>query len=424
MRLAPKLTTDHCAYNIPMQKIPLHIPPVNFEDFLYDLPARRIASYPLRDRDQSRLLHYHRGGIHHRHFYEIDRLLPDNSLLFFNDTKVIPARLHFQKSTGALIEIFLLQPEFPSRVISQAMQQTGHCVWSCMIGNLRRWPEGMVLEKTLGVKGKMVCLRAELKDRADKKVQFSWDDAVSFVDIVEAFGEVPLPPYLKRAVEEGDKAGYQTVYSKLEGAVAAPTAGLHFSRDVLNRLGKKGIAMDFLTLHVSAGTFQPVKDKNVLAHPMHSEQVQVSRQNITNLLAPEKKVIAVGTTSMRTLESLYWFGVKLLTGDEASFTIEKLYPYQFDANLPSRQEAMGAVLDHMDQKGIELIQGETEIFIFPGYHFKVCEGLVTNFHMPGSTLILLVAAFAGPDWRNIYQSALENDYRFLSYGDSSLLLPQ
>lgn len=408
-----------------MQNIPLHLPPINFEDYLYDLPEERIASYPLKDRDQSKLLLYRQGQIHHQHFYEIDQILPENALLFFNDTKVIPARLHFQKTTGATVEIFLLQPEAPSSVINQAMQQTGRCEWSCMIGNLKRWKEGTLLKKQLQINGKEILVEAKLTNRDEKRVQFSWaDSTVRFVDIVEAAGEVPLPPYIKRNAEKGDKSSYQTIYSRMEGAVAAPTAGLHFSEAILERLRAKGVAMDFLTLHVSAGTFQPIKEKNVVEHPMHSEQVQITRQNLENLIKTGKKVIPVGTTSMRTLESLYWFGVKLLSEEDQDFKISKLYPYQFSGKkLPTKQEAVKFVLDYMDSRQTDTLLGDSEIFIFPGYKFKICEGLITNFHMPGSTLILLVASFIGKDWKKVYQEALENDYRFLSYGDSSLLLP-
>lgn len=401
------------------------IPPIHYEDFLYKLPEERIASYPLKNRDESKLLLYKSGEIQHHHFHEIEVLLPKNSLLFFNNTKVIPARIPFKKDTGAKIELFLLQPEVPSKEIHKVMQVKGGCEWSCMIGNLKRWKEGTALQKELFTHSQKVCLSASLINKAKKLVRFEWNDGdTRFVDIVEAAGEVPLPPYIKRKPVEADKGSYQTVYSREEGAVAAPTAGLHFTENIITKLRARGVITDFLTLHVSAGTFQPIKEKNILSHPMHVEQMQTSRQNLVNLLKPNKNIIPVGTTSMRTLESLYWFGVKLLKEGDETFKVQKLYPYQFlEDELPGKHEAIQAILGHMDNYKTDTLFGETEIFIFPGYKFKLCEGLITNFHMPGSTLILLVAAFTGKDWRKIYRQALENDYRFLSYGDGSLLLP-
>jgi S-adenosylmethionine:tRNA ribosyltransferase-isomerase len=399
------------------------IAPINYEDYLYELAEERIAKHPLEQRDASKLLVYKQGEIRHQTFRQIESVLPENAHLVFNNTKVIPARLYFQKKTGAIIEVFLLHPEAPSRVISQAMTQTSFGVWSVMIGNLRKWKDGDVLERELEVRGQKVVLKAKLQDRENKLIRFEWENPeVRFVDLIEAAGEVPLPPYMNRKPGEEDKPRYQTVYSQKEGAVAAPTAGLHFTNEVIESIKAKGITTDYLTLHVSAGTFQPIKEKNVIEHPMHSEQIEVSRQNIEKLLDPERKIFAVGTTSMRTMESLYWFGVKLLKGEEKIFKIDKLMPYAFkEEELPTRQQSMQAILDFMEEQQINELLGETEIFIFPGYTFRMCEGLVTNFHQPGSTLILLVAAFVGEDWRKIYQQALENDYRFLSYGDSSVL---
>nr|WKN35034.1 S-adenosylmethionine:tRNA ribosyltransferase-isomerase [Tunicatimonas sp. TK19036] len=395
----------------------------------YPLPDERIAKHPLAHRDQAKLLVYQQGKIQDQHFYNLPDWLPEKSCLCFNNTKVIPARLHFRKPTteqglGALIEVLLLHPIAPSTVMSQAMSATQTAIWECMIGNLKKWKADQEILLTLPIKGKDITLRATLADRTQKHVQFQWDGDASFAEVVEAAGKVPLPPYLHRESTEEDRQRYQTVYSKTQGAVAAPTAGLHFTDDVLEQLRKKGVTFNELTLHVGAGTFQPIKEDNIQNHAMHSEQMVVSRENIEMLLNPSGPVMAVGTTSLRTMESLYWFGVLLSHQPEAAFQIPKLYPYQHEADqLPSRNESMQMIREYMDRKGLETLVGETEIFIFPGYIFRVCQGLITNFHLPKSTLILLIAAFVGDDWNTIYQYALEHDYRFLSYGDSSLLFP-
>ncbi len=402
---------------------------LRLEDFQYELPNEKIAKHPLSQRDQAKLLVYANGKIQDNIFNEITEILPENANLFFNNTKVIPARLQFRKEPnqheqGALIEIFLLNPEIPSHIISQTMRATAHCVWKCMIGNMKKWKEGTTLRQNISIKGQALVLTAKLINRDEKLVAFEWDgDECHFVEVVEAAGKVPLPPYLRREATSEDKNRYQTVYSQLEGAVAAPTAGLHFTDEILENVRQNGMTTNFLTLHVSAGTFQPIKTRNPEEHPMHNEQIVITKSNLLSLLQPEKKVIAVGTTSMRTLESLYWYGVKLLKKGDPRFLIEKLMPYGYHDNLPDRQEAFEAILQYMHQRNIEQLIGETEIFIFPGYQFRVCQGLVTNFHLPGSTLILLVAAFIGPDWQQIYKYALDNNYRFLSYGDTSLLLP-
>lgn len=398
---------------------------VNPADFSYELPDERIARHPLEQRDHSKLLHYKGGEINHLRFDGLPALLPDNAFLFFNDTKVIPARIIFYKETGARIELFLLHPVAPSRMVQEAMQVEGSCVWQCMVGNYKKWKDEQVLSLDLDLGGKTVPLKAQIKDREAMEIELSWEaPGVKLVDVVEAAGQVPLPPYIDREVTEEDKPRYQTVYSSNAGAVAAPTAGLHFTDEVLARLEAKGVGRDFLTLHVSAGTFQPIKAERVTEHPMHSEQILINRENLRNLLVADRFIIATGTTSMRTLESLYWYGVKLLRGEGTDFHIPKLYPYGHgDAALPAMQEAMQAVLSHMEAVGAEQITGETEIFIFPGYTFRVCQGLITNFHLPGSTLILLIAAFVGENWRKIYEEALQGGYRFLSYGDSSLLMP-
>ncbi|EPR67817.1 S-adenosylmethionine:tRNA ribosyltransferase-isomerase [Cyclobacterium qasimii] len=392
------------------------------QDYYYELPEEFIAKYPLEQRDKSKLLYYENGTIRHEKFSGIAGLIPENSQLVFNNTKVIPARLHFQKATGARIEIFLLNPILPSSLIQQSMESTGPVTWKCMIGNLKRWKENELLTSQIEIDSITYNLEAKLIDRENRAVELNWNPKdKSFASIVEASGEVPLPPYLNRAAEEGDKLRYQTVYSDKEGAVAAPTAGLHFTDKTLTVLTSKGISLEYLTLHTGAGTFQPIKHDNVIEHPMHSEQMVFSKQNIQNLIAAKGNIIAVGTTSMRSLESLYWFGVNLLLGKSDKFHIEKLDPYHEYSSLPDKNESLKAILDWMEKNELVQLIGTTEIFIFPGYQFKLCNGLVTNFHQPGSTLILLVAAFTHGNWKEIYQEAITNKYRFLSYGDSSLL---
>ena len=386
------------------------------KDYTYELPENRIAQYPLEQRDQSKLLVYEDGKINHSRFISLPELLPSQSTLFFNDTKVIPARLRFQKETGATIEIFLLNPVAPSHLIQVVMGATGSATWHCKIGNLKRWPSNLVLTKKIVD----LVIEARLIDREQTLVEFSWvPKAKSFAEIVSATGFIPLPPYLNREAEKDDSETYQTVYSNHEGAVAAPTAGLHFTKAVLDNLRAKGHATEFLTLHVSAGTFQPVKVENATEHTMHGEQVVVTKKNLEAILAA-KSIGAVGTTSLRTLESLYWYGVKLIESCDQPFLISQNEPYELPTHY-SRQKAIERVLSKLEKDGSDTLIGETSIYAMPGYTYRIVDFLITNFHQPSSTLILLVAAFVGPDWKKIYQKALENDYRFLSYGDSSLL---
>ena len=405
--------------------------PLHLEDYNYDLPETAIAKFPLAQRDQAKLLVYSNGSITDRRFDQLPDQLPSGSQLFFNDTKVIAARLRFQKEAtaqgpGAHIEVFLLHPLQPSVIMSQVMAARGICTWQCMIGNQRRWKAQYVLRSVVIVNGKETVLSAERAEDANDQVTFRWDDPnLTFAEVLEAAGRVPLPPYLKREVTEEDKPRYQTVYSAQEGAVAAPTAGLHFTPAVLEALRQQGFGLHYLTLHVSAGTFQPVKEDDVLRHPMHSEQVMVSQENLEAMLTTEGPIIAVGTTSLRTLESLYWYGVLLQDHPDADFRIAKLTPYQHNAEqLPSWQQSVENILNRMQKRGVKQLTGETEILIVPGYQFRACQGLITNFHLPKSTLILLIAALIGEDWRRVYTHALQQNYRFLSYGDSSLLLPQ
>lgn len=391
---------------------------INIHDYTYTLPADRIAAQPLQQRDESKLLVYQQGNIEHHTFKNLVDFLPANSFLFFNDTKVIPARLHFQKESGADIELFLLNPVLPSTLLASVMLAQKSCTWKCTIGNLKRWRDGQQLSKN----SDGIILTASLINRAEGIVEFNWPNKLSFAEVLTRIGVTPLPPYIKREVTADDVNRYQTIYSHYEGAVAAPTAGLHFTDAVFESLKTKNIPHDFLTLHVSAGTFQPVKVENALEHTMHHEQVIIKRKTIAQLLTADTFRIAVGTTSMRTLESLYWYGVALLKNPDAIFNITQHDPY-YEQTLPSVPTALQAIATRMDKEDLETLTGTTSIYIHPGYQFKICNGLITNFHQPGSTLILLVAAFIGKKWEQVYQKALQNGYRFLSYGDSSLLLP-
>ncbi|RRA97770.1 S-adenosylmethionine:tRNA ribosyltransferase-isomerase [Larkinella rosea] len=408
---------------------------LQLNDFQYNLPDERIARFPLPQRDRSKLLEYRQGKIDHRSFRDLPDQLPSGSLLVFNDTKVIPARLHFRRSTGATIELFLLNPVPADRLVSEAMQDHHQSIWQCMIGNRKRWKPDEVLEQEVRIHDHTVLVKAHWHDAHQSQVRFEWTPGnempgdempgdESFAAILHEAGKIPLPPYLNRDVTEADKETYQTVYSRIEGAVAAPTAGLHFTPEVLAQLAQKGIKTDYLTLHVGAGTFQPIKTSDVRQHAMHSEQVVYSRQNLQHLLTHTGPVIAVGTTSMRSLESLYWFGVRLLKQEPDPWHLDQKYAYSVSENdLPEKPEAVRAVLNYLEKTGQEAVIGHTGIYCMPGYRFRITNGLVTNFHQPGSTLILLIAAFVGENWRTIYKEALQNGYRFLSYGDSSLLLP-
>ncbi|TAH17816.1 MAG: S-adenosylmethionine:tRNA ribosyltransferase-isomerase [Cytophagales bacterium] len=394
---------------------------INLADYTYELPEERIANFPLEKRDESKLLVFQNEQIAHHHFKEVVNFLTSDDTLFFNDTKVIPARLYFQKETGAIIEIFLLNPISPTEV-NLAMTAEKQCTWACAIGNLRRIKEGSSLNRTIEVGNDLLTLKATLLDYEKQFISFEWEGAaLSFAELLALVGQTPLPPYIKREVEESDKENYQTVYAKNQGAVAAPTAGLHFTEEVLAKLQKQGVKLDYLTLHVAGGTFQPIRHDKIEDHQMHAEQMIVSKQNVENLIN-SKKIVAVGTTSMRTLESLYWYGIKLMTIPDAPFQIKKLMPYRYAPSvLPNRQDAFTEVLNYMTKNNLDKISGETEIMIVPSYPFHVCDALITNFHLSGTTLILLVAAFVGEKWREIYAQALANQYRFLSFGDSSLL---
>ncbi len=395
----------------------LHPSKLRIEDFTYDLPDKRIAKYPLEKRSKSNLLVYENGKIKKIDFENIVELLPVNTLLVYNNTKVFYARLEFIKSTGAKIEVFCLEPVGVE--ITQAMQLSGKATWKCMVGNAKKWKnENLVLQTSTGAD-----LKAKLngKEGNDYLVEFEWDSDVSFSELMEELGKVPLPPYIKRKAEEADKQRYQTVYSKEEGSVAAPTAGLHFTKETLNKIDEKGIKRLPITLHVGAGTFQPVKSETMQDHDMHAEVFSFEIEQLKTLESHIKKgshIVVVGTTSMRALESLYWIGLEATL--QLPTTVSQWLPYENKKETNSLT-SIENIISQMTEKGEAQLMGKTSIIIAPSYAFKFANGLITNFHQPKSTLLLLVAALIGKDWKSVYDYALKNDFRFLSYGDSSLL---
>lgn len=399
---------------------------IKIEEYNYPLPDERIAKYPLSQRDSSKLLIYDKGEVSHTQFSNIAELLPKGSLIIFNNTRVIQARLHFRKETGALIEVFLLEPYAPSDY--ELMFQTREeCSWLCLIGNMKKWKEG-ALSRDIDVNGASVTLSAERLGThgTSQIVKLSWNNEnVCFADLIDAAGELPIPPYLNRNTEESDKTTYQTVYSKIKGSVAAPTAGLHFTPEVLKDIDQHDIEREELTLHVGAGTFRPVKAEVISDHDMHTEYVSVSRHTIERLLAHNGQAIAVGTTSVRTLESLYYIGLHIMGGDTSdnAMHVKQWEPYEQRENT-SATEALTAILEYMTENGLETLNASTQIIIAPGYEYKIVCRLITNFHQPQSTLLLLVSALVGDDWHKIYDYALDNGFRFLSYGDSSMLIPK
>lgn len=398
---------------------------IKIEDFNYPLPDERIAKHPLADRDRCKLLvRRPDGSIEERVFAELPALLPEDSVLVYNNTRVINARLRFRKAgeNGSPIEIFVLEPVEPADY-ARNFASTASCSWTCFVGNSKKWKRG-ALELPLTVEGTELVLRAEREAREGNAsvVRFSWDaPEVTFSSIIAAAGEIPIPPYLNRSTEASDAADYQTVYSHIDGSVAAPTAGLHFTPEVLEAIASRGIPRRELTLHVGAGTFQPVKSEKIGEHLMHSEFIAVPLALIRELAAGERRVIAVGTTSVRTLESLYHAG-RLAAAGRWDGEVPQWTPY--DPSLPdlSTSEALSALAEMLEQQGGDTFLASTRIIIAPGYRFRVVRGMVTNFHQPQSTLLLLVSAFTGGDWRPMYDFALSRDFRFLSYGDASLLL--
>lgn len=400
------------------------IPEIHIEDYNYPLTDDRIAKYPLPERDSSKLLRYIDGQVDHFTFKELPDLLPENSIMVFNDTKVVPARMHFQRETGAHIEIFCLKPIDPAEY-NTVFAATSTCRWRCVIGNSKRWKDDVIhlYNPDSSEDITRMNLRATLVEKEGETgiVEFRWDDGAPFSNVLELCGTVPIPPYLNRETEEIDSERYQTLYARFRGSVAAPTAGLHFTENVMERIGNRGIDIENVCLHVGAGTFLPVKSSNVADHPMHSEPFVVKKSFLRKLSASDRKggVIAVGTTSVRTLESLYYVGVSCIETGEPS-NVEQWCPYTREYSY-SLQESLSAIVDYLDKHGLDELKTDTRIIIVPGFKFRVVDTLVTNFHQPESTLILLISAFVGGDWRTIYDYALANDFRFLSYGDSSLL---
>ena len=398
---------------------------IAIEEYDYALPNERIAKFPLANRDESKLLVYKNNSFEETIFNRLPDYLNNDTLLVFNNTKVIHARLFFRKETGSLIEIFCLEPY--NMAISSAFEQRNHCTWLCFVGNNKKWKNG-TLSRTITIANKSVTLSVDRKQAVSNAwvVDFEWNDSeLSFAHVIEHFGVIPLPPYLNREAVDSDKQRYQTVYAKHEGSVAAPTAGLHFSDYVFDSLERKGIVKEFVTLHVGAGTFKPVDSATIGEHEMHIEKIEVTKQNIIRLLQyVSKTIIPVGTTSVRTLESVYWFGVKL--GIDA--TIEQMHisqwePYELVDYALSAEESLHNVLDFMDRNAINTLYGDTQLMIAPGYKYHLVKGIVTNFHQPKSTLLLLVSALIGDKWKEGYTYALQHDFRFLSYGDSCLFIP-
>ena len=396
------------------------------EDYNYPLPDDRIAKYPLAKRDESKLLIYKEGNIAQDQFLHIGNYLPHNSLLVYNNTKVIQARLLFHKATGAKIEVFCLEPLVPHDY-QLNLSSTQGCRWKCIVGNLKKWKQGP-LELSVHVGNSDCVLQASLvaSNGNVHQIDFSWNGpTISFAEILDAAGVLPIPPYLNRETEESDKTTYQTVYSMIKGSVAAPTAGLHFTKELLAELREQGIETTELTLHVGAGTFQPVKTADANQHTMHTEIIAVSRRCIEDLLRKLGHIAAVGTTSMRTLESLYHIGMQLSRVPQTEWQdyaihVGQFEPYETQSEM-SAKEALTMLLHYLDATGQDTLHAETQIMIKPGYRFRMVDILITNFHQPKSTLLLLVSAFIGDDWREVYDYALKHDFRFLSYGDSSIL---
>ena len=399
---------------------------IKISEFNYPLPDERIAKFPLSNRDESKLLVYRQGEVSEDRFTSLPDYLEPGEMMVFNNTKVIQARLHFRKETGALIEVFCLEPIAPNDYVL-SFQQTKKCSWLCMVGNLKKWKEG-TLKREVEVKGKTITLSATRGECRGTShwIDFEWDDdSLTFADVLEAVGELPIPPYLNRETQESDKQTYQTVYSKIKGSVAAPTAGLHFTERVLKALDEKGIDREELTLHVGAGTFKPVKSEEIEGHEMHTEYISVNKGTIEKLIAHGGKTIAVGTTSVRTLESLYYIGILIHLNPEANqeeLHVKQWMPYEPHPAL-TPVESLQNILDYLNRNNMEALHTSTQIIIAPGYEYKIVKKIVTNFHQPQSTLLLLVSAFVKGDWKKIYNYALSHDFRFLSYGDSSLLIP-
>ncbi|MCQ2278318.1 MAG: S-adenosylmethionine:tRNA ribosyltransferase-isomerase [Bacteroidales bacterium] len=395
---------------------------IRIDDYDYPLPEDRIAKFPLERRDQSKLLVCKEDGLQESTFAHVAEFLPQDALLVFNNTKVIHARLFFRKPTGSTIEIFCLEPW--NQPVATAFEEREHCVWTCFVGNNKKWKDS-TLSRTFTLNDTEVTLVATRREAVTNTwiVDFSWNGGFSFAEIIECAGVIPLPPYLNREAEASDKERYQTVYALHEGSVAAPTAGLHFTPEVFDTLKAKGIGTEFVTLHVGAGTFKPVNTPTIGEHEMHVEKVQLSAANLQRIISHKGPVIPVGTTSVRTLESVYWFGVKLSQNpDLEAMHVMQWDPYQLESSAISKEEALSNVLDWMQGRGEQLLDGDTQLLIAPGYKYHVISGIITNFHQPKSTLLLLVSALVGEKWKECYRYALDHQFRFLSYGDSCLFL--
>lgn len=399
---------------------------IRIEDFNYDLPEERIAFFPVAQRDQSQLLVYNKGNITDSHFHHLADFLDADDMLIFNNSKVIHARLLVHNATGAAIEIFCLEPLYPTSDPASAFAQTKQVTWKCMVGNAKKWKHP--LDIIVPIDDKTVTVQAEKGESTEGtfEVTFSWDDeAVSFAEWLEHYGKIPLPPYIKRAAEDSDEERYQTVYAKHDGSVAAPTAGLHFTPAVFDSLHAKGIATEYITLHVGAGTFKPVSTDTIGEHYMHEEKIVITEAFIKKLQhSLGRRRIAVGTTVARTIESLFIIGAKLKLGRPEPLLVEQWEIYDDPAiGEVSLEDSLNAIQDYLRAQGTDLLRAATRLIILPTYRPKIAQGIITNFHQPQSTLLLLISAFVGDEWHRIYRHALDHNYRFLSYGDSNLYLP-
>jgi len=405
----------------------MHPRNISILNYTYHLPDDRIAPHPLADRDASKLLVYRDGIISDQNFHQLADFLPANSLLFFNNTRVMEARIIFQKPSGGFIEVFCLEPHESLGTISKALHQKKSVLWKCLIGGASKWKKGMILEKKAESAESSLCLQAKLLEKKSDHfiIEFSWKPSeIDFVNVLHLIGAIPLPPYIKRKPSADDSERYQTIYADQQGSVAAPTAGLHFTDSLFSKLASKNIHPEFLTLHVGAGTFKPVKAERMEGHDMHPEYIDVSRSTIEKLVASlDQPIFAVGTTSLRTLESLYWMGTKTLPNPAIDFddvAVQQWDPYEQTSKEISASESINALLHWMSLRKMERILTKTKLLIAPGYPFRIIDGLITNFHQPQSTLLLLVSALIGDEWKKVYQYALENEFRFLSYGDGCL----
>lgn len=400
-----------------------NMPNIFIQDYNYPLPDEKIALFPLNNRDDSKLLVYKSGKTNHQIFKDLPEFLPENGLLIFNNTKVIPARINLTKDSGTKIEVFLLKPIQGDLATQSILNRDSETIWECLVGNKKRWKVDEPIKRAIYIDSQEIVLTFHWFERTENLIRITWDEPIPFAEILEAVGQIPLPPYMEREVGAEDKNRYQTIFSKESGAVAAPTASLHFSQEVFNGLEKRGIKTSYLTLHVGAGTFLPVKEENVQNHPMHREQLIFSKEFIRNLQTHEGPYIPVGTTSLRALESLYWAGVWLIEAvdiPETGFNIPKEFPYIPRNQLIQTKDSLKKVLSFMEEKGIQEWVISTELLIMPGYQLRFCDAIITNFHQPKSTLLVLVSAIIGDDWKQVYQEAILKDYRFLSYGDACL----